>query len=105
MVNSEDKPVPNWWYHPEGVAQYLDDERKEIILEVAEYLEEHYSQYGRGILYLRQLAGDVALPRSPPPQIQFLLTNPVGIQRGAVVLANAQVHTVHTMQVRFHRYH
>lgn len=88
-----------------GVAVYLDQERQTILLEVASYLEEHYSHYGRGIQYLRQLAGQGALPRENPPRIQFLLTNPAGIQRGAVVLANAEVHTLHTMQVRFHRYH
>ncbi|CAK9023126.1 Uncharacterized protein SCF082_LOCUS16076 [Durusdinium trenchii] len=80
------------------VATYLDDERKQILLEVATYLEDHYINYGRGIHYLRQLAGTVALPRSPPPRIEFLLLNPVGIQRGAVVLANAEIHTLHAMQ-------
>lgn len=83
----------------------MDDERKAILLEVATYLEEHYYQYARGIHYLRELAGVVAVPRVPPPQIQLFLTNPTGMQRGAVVLANAEVHTLHTMQVRFHRYH
>jgi len=88
-----------------GVAAYLDDERKETLLEVATYLEENYTQYHRGIMYLRQLAGEHALPRSPAPRINFLLQNPAHIQRGAVVLGNAEPHTLHTMKVTFHRYH
>lgn len=91
--------------YPVGVATFLDDERKEVLLEVAEYLEENYLQYGRGILYLRQLAGLFALPRTPAPRLEFLLLNQAGRQRGAIVLPNAEVHTLHTMTVRFHRYH
>ncbi|CAK9033935.1 unnamed protein product [Durusdinium trenchii] len=72
------------------VAAYLDDDRKEVLLEVASYLEDNYSHYGRGILYLRQLAGQYALPRSPAPRIEFLLTRHAGIQRGAVILPNAE---------------
>ncbi len=95
----------NSGFLPVGVATFLDDERKEVLLEVAEYLEENYIQYGRGILYLRQLAGQYALPRVPAPRIEFLLLNQAGRQRGAIVLPNAEVHTLHTMTVRFHRYH
>ncbi|CAK9107144.1 Uncharacterized protein SCF082_LOCUS49885 [Durusdinium trenchii] len=80
------------------VAAYLDDDRKEVLLEVASYLEDNYSHYGRGILYLRQLAGQYALPRSPAPRIEFLLTRHAGIQRGAVILPNAEVHTLHNMR-------
>ena len=76
-----------------------------MLLEVASYLEENYDQYGRAILYIRQLAGLYAMPRTPPPRIEFLLMNHARLQRGAVVLPNAEVHTLHTMNVRFHLYH
>lgn len=88
-----------------GVATFLDDDRKEVLLEVAEYLEENYTQYSRGIFYLRQLAGQYALQRTKPPRLDFLLANHAARQRGAVVLQNAEVHTLHTMRVRFHRYY
>lgn len=84
---------------------FLDDDRKEVLLEVADYLEKHYKQYARGIFYLRQLAGQYALPRTPPPRLDFLLVNHAARQRGAIVLQNAEVHTLHTMRVRFHRYY
>ena len=63
-----------------GVAVYLDDDRKNTLLEIATYLEKNYNQYGRGIVYLRQLAGTLAKPRVAAPQLQFLLSGP-GIGR------------------------
>ena len=63
-----------------GIAVYLDDDRKTVLLEIASYLEKNYNQYGRGIVYLRQLAGTFAKPRVPAPQLQFLLNGP-GIGR------------------------
>ena len=71
MVNCENKPVPNWWYHPAGVAQYLDDERKEIILEVAEYLEEHCSHYGRGTIIFVNWLGMWHFPGHLRPKSNF----------------------------------
>ena len=59
-----------------GVAVYLDDDRKTTLMEIASYLEKNYTGYGRGILYLRQLAGTVAKPRVPAPSLQFLLQGP-----------------------------
>ena len=59
-----------------GVAVYLDDDRKTTLLEIATYLEKNYSNYGRGVVYLRQLAGTLAKPRQPAPRLQFLLTGP-----------------------------
>lgn len=88
-----------------GVATYLDDDRKEVLLELAEYLESNYHHYSRGVQYLRMLAGQVAMPRVPPCRIEFLLLNIARVQRGAVLLGNPEIHTLHTMRVTFHRYH
>ena len=59
-----------------GVAVYLDDDRKTTLREIASYLEKNYTGYGRGVAYLRQLAGTVAKPRVPAPSLQFLLQGP-----------------------------
>lgn len=83
----------------------MDDERKEVLIELADYIETHYNQYSRGVAYLRSLAGQMALPRQPPKRIEFLLLNVVGIQRGAVILGTPEIHTIHTMRVTFHRFH
>ena len=87
------------------MAVYLDDERKEVLIEMAYYLEANYTNYARGIEYLRKLAGQIAMRRIPPKRIEFLLLNLAGIQRGAVILGNPEIHTIHTMRVTFHRFH
>lgn len=83
----------------------MDDERKEVLTEIIEFLRSQYVQYGRAIGYLEQLAGIRAMPRKPPEQLHFLLVPQAGIQRGAIVLGNLEPHTLHTMRVTFHRYH
>lgn len=88
-----------------GVAAYIEDERKEVLLEIVQFLREHYVQYNRAICYLEQLAGIRAMPRRPAKQLNFLLIPQAGIQRGAIVLGNLEPHTLHTMRVTFHRYH
>ena len=93
------------YYCQWGVAAYLDDERKEVLLEIVEYLKECYVQYGRAIAYLEQLAGVRAMPRTPATVLNFLLVPQAGVQRGAIVLGNLEPHTLHTMRVTFHRYH
>eukprot|EP00435_Cladocopium_sp_Y103_P022359 s514_g5.t1 len=92
LADAEQSSGSDWWLklRLSGVAVYLDDERKEVLLEVASYLEENYDHYGRAVLYIRQLAGLYAMPRTPPPRIEFLLMNHAGLQRGAVVLPNAE---------------
>ena len=87
------------------MAAYLDDERKDVLLEIVEYLKAMYVQYGRGIAYLEQLAGVRAMPRTPATVLSFLLVPQAGVQRGAIVLGNLEPHTLHTMRVTFHRYH
>ena len=88
-----------------GVAAFLDDERKDVLIEICEFLKENYFQYGRAICYLEQLAGARAMPRKPPQQLDFLLVPQVAVQRGAIVLGNLEPHTLHTMRVTFHRFH
>ena len=89
----------------QGVAAYLDDDRKTVLLEIAEYLKEHYNQYGRGIAYLEQLAGVRAKVRKLAKPLGFLLVPQAAVQRGAVMLGNPEPHTLHTMKVTFHRFH
>eukprot|EP00435_Cladocopium_sp_Y103_P070378 s13_g35.t1 len=83
-----------------GVAVYIDDDRKDVLIEMADYLEANYTNYARGIEYLRKLAGQIAMRRVPPKRIEFLLLNMAGIQRGAVILGNPEIHTIHTMRVK-----
>ena len=87
-----------------GLANFMDDDKKATLIEIAEFLRENYVQYSRGVAYLEQLAGVRAMPRAPPARVGFLLLNQAGVQRGAVVLGNPEPHTLHTMNVRFHRY-
>ena len=98
-------PPPKKCLKLAGVATYLDDDRREVLSELADYLEANDHQYSRGIAYLRMLAGQIASARVPPRRIEFLLLNMARIQRGAVMLGNPDVHTLHTMRVTFHRYH
>ena len=83
---------------------FLEDERKEVLLEIAEYLNDNYVQYSRGVRYLQQLAGVFASPRVAPPVLEFIENVEFGRQRGGLVLANPEPHVMHTMQVRFHRH-
>ena len=89
----------------QGLATHLDQERKETLLEIVEFLRESYSIYGRAIHYLEQLAGVRAMHRAPAGRIEFLLVPQAGVQRGAIALGNPEPHTLHTMKVTFHRYH
>ena len=76
-----------------------------MLVEIAEYLRANYTNYGRAIGYLEQLAGVRAMPRKKACQLQFLCMPQASVQRGAVILGNPELHTLHSMQVRFHRYH
>eukprot|EP00435_Cladocopium_sp_Y103_P011925 s1235_g3.t1 len=73
-------------YIIKGVASFVDDDRKAVLIEICEYLKENYFQYGRAICYLEQLAGVRAMPRTPPKQLDFLLVPQVGVQRGAIAM-------------------
>lgn len=86
-----------------GLACSLDDDRKDVLRDIAEYLNQHYQQYSRGVSYLLQLAGDMAVQRHLPPRLTLLENSNFGAQRGGVVYANPTPHVMHTMFVRFHR--
>lgn len=82
---------------------HLEDDRKDVLREIADDLNENYSQYSRGVAYLLQLAGVYAIPRAQPPRLTFLENSDFGVQRGGLVLADPEPHVMHTMHVRFHR--
>lgn len=95
---------PSYIQQIQGMACHLEDDRKEVLLEIAEYLNDNYVQYGRGVRYLQQLAGVTATPTTPPPRLSFLQNSDFGVQRGGMVLTDPEPHVMHTMSVRFHRY-
>ena len=75
-------------------------------MELAEFLEEHYTQYGSAIQYLLQLAGRLAVQRTKPTVLQHILTGPSHDRmRGRAVLPDPEPHNVHQLRVRFHRYY
>ena len=86
-----------------GLACAMDEDRQEVPKEIAEYLNDNYSQYGRGVAYLLQLAGVYAAQRVPPPRVSFLEDGSFGVQRGAMLMRDPEPHVWHTMNVRFHR--
>lgn len=86
------------------MACHLEDDRKQVLLEIAEYLNSHYVQYGRGVRYLQQLAGEAAVVRVAPPRLSFIENSDLGVQVGGMVLQDPEPHVMHTMFVRFHRY-
>lgn len=89
-----------------GTAFYLEDERKDVLNELAECLAEQYPQYGCGVRYLRTLTGQVARPIKDPPKLDFLLAGSnCPLQRGHIVLPHPEPHSVHRLNVTFHRYH
>ena len=88
----------------QGMACHLEDDRKEVLLEIADYLNSNYVQYGRGVRYLQQLAGVAAVVRVDPPRLSFVENSDFGLQRGGMVLPDPEPHVMHTMSVRFHRY-
>ena len=73
--------------------------------DLAAWLERRYPrQYLRGVLYLRQLAGEVVFAQERLPVLQFL--NPQHVQaRGVprINLPNPLENDVHTLRVQFHR--
>lgn len=85
---------------------YIDDARKEVLMEIASFLHENYTtKFARGVAYLERLAGHRAFVRETPPTLNglLMLVNRVGVQRGSVVFGNPAPHTVHRMRVTFHR--
>ena len=89
----------------QGSAHFLDDDRKDALVQLAATLRAEYPQYGRACRYLETLAGQFARPVEDIPQIQFVLAggNPP-VQRGSPTLEPPEPYQVHRMNVRFHRY-
>lgn len=89
-----------------GTAHYLDDQRKDDLRELAQFLNHEFPQYSRGARYLQMLAGDVARPIEHPPQIQWILAGATPpVQRGSPALSHPEPHSVRRLQVAFQRYH
>lgn len=84
----------------------MSDERAAVLQELAEYLSENYIQYGRGAQYLLQLAGKIAVKRTPPSKLEWILSGPTpGVQRGRAQLQDPAPHVIRQLRVKFHRYH
>lgn len=83
---------------------YLSDERKQELKDLAKHLSSTYPNLGRGVRYLQQLAGEVAVTRQELPQLQFILNGASpNIYRGAPVLQDPEPHAMHRLRVQFHR--
>lgn len=90
----------------QGIDVGVGDDRAEVLQELAEYLSENYLQYGRGTTYLLQLAGKIAVKRTPPSKLQWILSGPSpGAQRGHAQLRDPEPHVIRQLRVKFHRYH
>lgn len=83
----------------------LSDERKAELRILARFLTAHYPSCGRGIRYLQELSGDVAVRRGKPPELEWFLTgaSPT-LQRGAPALVDPTPHVAHKLRARFHRH-
>ena len=82
------------------------DERSATLVELAAYFTENLPQYAKGSQYLLQLAGKVAVKRTQPTKLSWILSGPApGIQRGNPLLKDPEPHNVRKLQVKFHRYY
>ena len=82
------------------------DERSVTLVELAAYFTKNLPQYAKGSHYLLQLAGKVAVKRTQPTKLSWILSGPVpGIQRGNPLLKDPEPHNVRKLQVKFHRYY
>lgn len=89
-----------------GLQVAVKEERAEELAELAEYLQENFPQYGPGAHYLLQLAGKVAVQRTQPRKLDFLLAGPLpGAQRGHALLRDPEPHNIRRLRVKFHRYY
>ena len=89
-----------------GLDPGVSDERAEVLQELAEYLQENYLQYGRGAQYLLQLSGKIAMKRSLPNKLEWILKGPApGSQRGHASLQDPAPHVIRQLRVKFHRYY
>lgn len=84
----------------------MKEDRISQLVDLAEYLTEFYPQYGKGAHYLLQLAGRVAVRRTLPKTLQYILSGPApGAQRGHALLRDPEPHNIHRLRVKFHRYY
>ena len=83
----------------------MTEDKEESYLELADWIEQRFSRtYARGVGYLRQLAGQTAMPQEQLPRLHFM--HPNLAQRGAVRrvrLPNPLENDVHSLRVAFHR--
>lgn len=82
------------------MGTHISDDRKAELKELAGHLTSFYPNLGRGVRYLLQLAGEVAVIRQQIPQLQFILN---GASPGIPVLLDPSPHVMHKLKVRFHR--
>ena len=88
-----------------GVATRLEDAKAEEYSELANWLESSFpNRYSRGVHYLRQLAGELAMPQETLPRLSWL--SPRHLQVAApprVVLPDPLESDTHNLRVQFHR--
>ena len=87
-----------------GLEVDVDDSKTAEYLDLADWIDRRYPQYGPGVLYIRRLAGAVARPATSLPPLQWL--SPRFVQRAArarVQLEDPLDADVHDLRVRFHR--
>ena len=88
------------------MAVSVTPERADELTELAECLQQMFPQYGVGAHYLLQLAGKVAVQRTLPTKLEFLLAGPLpGVQQGHALLRDPEPHNVRQIKVKFHRYY
>ena len=89
-----------------GTQVSCTDERSATLVDLAAYFTENLPQYAKGAHYLLQLAGKVAVKRTQPTKLSWILSGPVpGIQRGNPLLKDPELHNVRRLHVKFHRYY
>ena len=88
-----------------GVARRLEDAKAAEYSELAAWLEKSFpNRYSRGAHYLRQLAGEVAMPQETLHQLTWL--SPRHLQVAApprVLLPDPLESDTHNLRVQFHR--
>ena len=84
----------------------LTPERANELTDLAEYLSSNFPQYSIACRYLLQLAGKVALKRTAPTKLGYILSGPSpGVQRGHAELHDPEPHNIRKLHVKFHRYY
>ena len=87
-----------------GLDATVDAAKSAEYMELADWIDRRYRQYGPGILYLRRLAGIIARPPAELPALSWLsprFAHHNGVRR--VQLEDPLELDVHDLRVRFHR--